>query len=153
MTIAIATRPRVAEGAPAEERRTATRERAGRFARRVREEPREPTNPGPRFPIGQLYATPGALEELAKERDFGKPYSVQRANESLDRVALVLPYLRRHAAGDWGDVRKEDAQANDMALVERERLLSAYQLATDERIWIITEADRSSTTVLLPDEY
>lgn len=136
----------------------ATRKRAGHFARRVREGPPESrdTSNGSahvRFPIGRLFATPGALSALARARDFGKPYSVQRANESEDRMSQVLPYVRRHAWGDWGDVSADDAQANEAALREDARILSAYELATGERLWIITEADRSSTTVLLPDEY
>lgn len=128
-----------------------TRERAGHFARRVRE--RAPGSRHSRFPIGRLYATPGALSALARARDFGKPYSVQRASETEDRLPLVLPYVRRHAWGDWGDVSAEDAHANERALEEGSRVFSAYALATGERLWIITEADRTSTTVLLPEEY
>jgi len=135
----------------------AIQQSAGQFARRVREEPREAGavkgGGHVRFPIGKLYATPGALSELASARDFGKPYSVQRANETEDRMSLVLPYVRRHAWGDWGDVSADDAQANERALQEGSRVFSAYALATGERLWIITEADRGSTTVLLPDEY
>ena len=135
----------------------AIQQSAGHFARRVREEPREAgTAKGSshvRFPIGKLFATPGALSALASARDFGKPYSVQRANEPEDRMSLVLPYVRRHAWGDWGDVSADDAQANERALHEGSRVFSAYALTTGERLWIITEADRSSTTVLLPDEY
>ena len=130
---------------------------ARHFARRVREEPREAEavkgGRHVRFPIGKLYATPGALSALASARDFGKPYSVQRASEAEDRMSLVLPYVRRHAWGDWGDVSAEDGRANERALQEGSRVFSAYTLATGERLWIITEADRSSTTVLLPDEY
>ena len=135
----------------------AIQQNAGYVARRVREEPRdaEAVKGGGhvRFPIGKLYATPGALSALVSARDFGKPYSVQRANEAEDRMSLVLPYVRRHAWGDWGDVSAEDAQANERALQDGSRLFSAYALGTGERLWIITEADRSSTTVLLPDEY
>ena len=91
----------------------ATRKRAGHFARRVREGPPESrdTSNGSahvRFPIGRLFATPGALSALARARDFGKPYSVQRANESEDRMSQVLPYVWRHAWGDWGDVSADD---------------------------------------------
>jgi len=88
-----------------------------------------------RFPLGQIVATPGCLEMLA---------------------ALGLnptKYLARHASGDWGDVCPEDKQLNDEALVENGRLLSAYDLGQGERLWIITESDRSSTCLLLPDEY
>ena len=128
-----------------------TRECAGRNARRVRDGPQGSRHV--RFSLGQLYATPGALSALASARDFGKPFSVQRASESEDRMSLVSPYVRRHAWGDWGDVSPDDAQANERALEEGSRVFSAYALATGERLWIITEADRRSTTVLVPDEY
>ena len=59
----------------------------------------------------------------------------------------------RHACGDWGTVCPDDALANDEALEEGERLLSAYKLRDGTKVWIITEADRSSTCILLPDEY
>lgn len=137
---------------------TVVQRSAGHLARRVREEPPPPRGTQKsgghvRFPTGKLYATPGALAALERARDFGKPYSVQQANKSQDRMSLVLPYLLRHAWGDWGDVSADDAQANEAALREDARVFSAYELATGERLWIITEADRSSTTVLLPDEY
>jgi hypothetical protein len=128
-----------------------TRGRAGHFARRVREGAQGSRHV--RFSLGQLYATPGALSALATAWNIGKPYSVQRASESEDRMSLVLPYVRRHAWGDWGDVGPEDAQANERALHEGSRVFSAYALATGKRLWVITEADRTSTTVLLPDEY
>jgi hypothetical protein len=64
----------------------------------------------------------------------------------------VLTALRRHASGDWGDLCPEDALANDEALHQAGRLLSAYGHG-DHRFWIITEADRSVTTVLLPEDY
>ena len=62
-------------------------------------------------------------------------------------------FLDRHARGDWGEVDAEDKQANQDALVHGERLLSAYRTSLDVRIWVITEADRSVTTILLPEEY
>ena len=86
----------------------------------------------PMFALGQLVATPGAL---AKFEEAG-----QRPME----------FLARHAAGDWGQVGPEDWRANDRAIAEGTRLLSAYRLDTGVRIWIITEADRSATTILLP---
>jgi hypothetical protein len=87
-----------------------------------------------RFGLGQLLATPGVLAAAGDED--------------------LMPYLARHAAGDWGVVGREDARANDRALREGTRLLSAYVLADGTtRIWIITEADHSATTILLPDEY
>jgi len=86
------------------------------------------------FPLGHLVATPGALEVL------------ERAN--VDATEL----LQRHQRGDWGAVPTDDAEANDFSVVNGNRILSSYPVG-DERIWIITEADRSSTTLLLPDEY
>ncbi len=87
-----------------------------------------------RFDLGRLVATLGALE-------------IARAHV-LDVVALV----HRHHAGDWGTVCADDALANDRALVDGARVLSAYDTPGGE-LWIITEADRSATTVLLPSEY
>lgn len=89
----------------------------------------------PKFPLGQLVATPGALEAL------------QAAGQS------PAEFLARHQIGDWGEVDAEDRRANDEALIQGERLLSAYRTATNTRLWVITEADRSSTCVLLPEEY
>ena len=94
---------------------------------------RPPTSP--RFSLGRLVATPGALTALAA------------AGTS------PLPYLTRHAAGDWGDVDAEDWAANDRALASGERLLSAYALPGGERLWIITEADRGASTILVPSDY
>lgn len=65
-----------------------------------------------------------------------------------------MAYVSRHARGDWGDVCDEDKRLNDRARKDASRLLSAYTLMDGTtRVWIITEADRSATTVLLPDEY
>ncbi len=88
-----------------------------------------------KFPLGQVVATPGALEAL------------RAANQD------ALPLLRRHAEGDWGEVSPDDAQENEFSLTHGLRLLSAYTLADGTRLWIITEADRSATTLLLPEEY
>jgi hypothetical protein len=88
-----------------------------------------------RFPPGQIVATPGILRALAE------------AGES------PLPYLTRHLTGDWGDLDAEDRQENELSLVHGFRLLSAYNLQSGTRLWIITEADRSATTLLLPEEY
>ena len=87
------------------------------------------------FALGQIVATPGALAEL--ENCSGNP----------------LHLLARHATGDWGEVDAEDRAANERAIGTGERILSAYLLASGERLWIITEADRSVTTILLPSEY
>ena len=93
-----------------------------------------------RFSLGQTVATPGALEAL------------QRNN------ATGLEYLRRHASSDWGIVCEEDKRANDEALKTGARLMSAYFLPDETKLWIITEAadndgNRAATTLLLPDEY
>lgn len=86
------------------------------------------------FPLGYLVATPGALD-------------------LLDRMAVnASELLQRHQRGDWGDVPPEDAAENELSIVNGNRILSSYTVG-DERIWIITEADRSSTTLLLPEEY
>lgn len=89
-----------------------------------------------KFPTGNVCVTRGVFELL---RD---PPALHAMLSSLDR----------HVRGDWGDVCEEDKQANDAALVTRDRLVSAYMVA-GERVWIITEADRWQTTVLLPEEY
>lgn len=96
---------------------------------------------GPKFPLGQIVATPAALEV------FNHPTNV------ADLDSLLLVVLTRHVAGDWGDLDEEDRAANDHAAILGERLLSAYNLADSTRVWVITEADRSVTTVLLPSDY
>ncbi len=88
---------------------------------------------GSKFPLGQVVATRTALATLP----------TQGVAEALDR----------HRRGDWGDVGKEDWQANERALKQGERLLSVYRTADGTRFWIITEWDRSLTTVLLPGDY
>jgi hypothetical protein len=94
---------------------------------------RPPT--APHFSLGRLVATPGALAALAAAG------------------TTPLPYLTRHAAGDWGDVDDHDQRANDRDLRHGERLVSVYTLPSGTRVWIITEWDRSQTTVLLPEDY
>ncbi len=94
----------------------------------------------PLFKPGRVLATPGALEAL------------EQAGQG------VWVYLARHLAGDWGAVDDEDKEANNDALKDGSRLLSAYILPTGEKIWVITEAEddhgnRAATTALLPDEY
>lgn len=89
----------------------------------------------PLFALGQVVATPGALE-------------------ALDRAGLgALTFLTRHVTGDWGDLDDEDKQLNDRALTGEDRIFSAYILPTGQKVWVITEWDRSATTFLLPDEY
>jgi hypothetical protein len=90
---------------------------------------------GPRFVLGQLVGTPGAIAALA------------------DANQVAGEFLRRHIVGDWGEVDAQDQRANDEDVGSGGRLLSAYTLSTGVKIWIITEADRSSTCILLPEEY
>ena len=93
-----------------------------------REPQQRPTEP--KFPLGQTVVTRTALAVLS----------------ALD----IAGALYRHQRGDWGEVGKEDAQANERALKQGERLLSVYKTADGTKFWIITEWDRSLTTVLLP---
>jgi len=88
-----------------------------------------------RFPLGQVVSTPGALEAMANAGQEGSQL------------------LARHSSGDWGELCDSDKQANDRAIEAGERILSAYSLRTGTKLWVITEADRSSTCILLPDEY
>lgn len=85
--------------------------------------------------LGQVVATAGAIGALQ------------------DAGMTAMPLLVRHASGDWGDLDDEDRQANDDAVRDGARVLSAYHLPTGVKLWIITEADRSVTTLLLPSEY
>ena len=82
------------------------------------------------FSSGEILATPGAL------------------GLGVD----LMPYLLRHLTGDWGDVDEFDKQQNDLAVKEGSRILSAYQTPAG-KLWVLSEADRSATTLLLPDEY
>jgi len=75
------------------------------------------------------------------------------AEHCQQRDVDLLPYLKRHLSADWGAVSAEDWQANNKALKEGTRLLSAYDLPTNHRVWVITEWDRSATTILFPHEY
>ena len=87
------------------------------------------------FSPGHIVATPGAMAAL------------EEAGEN------PAAYLFRHLTGDWGDLDEFDKMENESALEEGFRILSAYDLKTGTRIWIITEADRSSTCLLLPSDY
>ncbi|MFD2112120.1 hypothetical protein [Thiorhodococcus fuscus] len=89
----------------------------------------------PLFPIGKVVSTPNACRVL-------EAYGI-----------AVLTLLLRHVHGDWGDLGPSDARANQEALHGGARLLSSYQIAEGVRVWIITEADRSTTTVLMPEDY
>jgi len=89
----------------------------------------------PRFRAGQLVMTAGV-------------------NDLVQRGALnPAPYLQRHLNGDWGDLCDEDRRSNDAALKNGDRLFSSYRITPDRKLWIITEWDRSVTTLLLPDKY
>ena len=94
-----------------------------------------PTSTTPRFRLGRLVATPGALAALQKAQSHP--------------IALLV----RHMCSDWGELDEEDRQQNEIALVAGLRLLSSYSLETGKIVWVITEADRSVTTLLLPEEY
>ena len=89
----------------------------------------------PRFPLGRVVATPGALSAL------------EEANQN------PLEFLERHQAGDWGELCDEDKSENEFSVRNGFRILSAYRTRLDVKIWVITEADRSATTFLLPHEY
>jgi hypothetical protein len=100
-----------------------------------------PTPQRPHFRLGRIVATPGALAELERcGIDAGE-------------------FVTRHARGDWGDLDDEDKRLNDAAVAHegnselQSRVLSAYRLKSDDKLWIITEHDRSSTTILLASEY
>jgi hypothetical protein len=88
----------------------------------------------PRFPLGVVLITP-------------------EANEALGGFPNAFDLLLRHSAGDWGAVCAEDWEANENALTHGLRLLSVYTAPDGATVWVITEADRASTTILLPSEY
>jgi hypothetical protein len=83
---------------------------------------------------------------------LGQTVITRNALERLSQ-ADVAAFLARHAAGDWGDVDPADREENELSLREGFRVLSAYRSAAGEKFWIITEADRSVTTVLMPEDY
>ena len=94
-----------------------------------------PAYAGPVFTLGQVVITPGAVELGYKtETD-------------------ILLLLARHSMGDWGTIDVLDRQVNESALKSGSRLMSEYIIGNDQRIWIITDADRSVTTILIPSEY
>lgn len=86
---------------------------------------------------GNLYATAGIAADMEQDRQF---------------TAEVLEAFRRYQMGDWGVVCPEDRQLNDLSATHDERVLAAYETSKG-RIWIITEWDRSATTILYPSEY
>ena len=77
----------------------------------------------------------------------------ERIAEDTLFAVWVIACLKRHARGDWGDLSAEDRQENDLALGKYLRIFSAYEHKSLPKIWIITEADRSATTVLFPEDY
>lgn len=85
------------------------------------------------FRLGKIVATPNALSKLSQDD--------------------VLRGIQRHQSTDWGDVDAHDREANDRALTDGTRLFSVYHSASGLKFWIITEADRSSTCVLMPEDY
>lgn len=89
----------------------------------------------PLFPLGSLYATPGAFEALSKTGSD------------------ALEFLRRHQYGDWGNLSDDDKRENDFSVSRSLRIFSAYHTTAGAKFWVITEADRRATTVLLPSEY
>ena len=89
--------------------------------------------PKPPFPLGRIVMTANARDQLPSED--------------------ILTALERHTLGDWGNVCDEDRQENELALIQRGQLFSAYEDRTGKTFWIITEADRSATTILLPKDY
>ena len=86
-----------------------------------------------KFQLGQIVATPNALNHLTQDD--------------------IRSGIIRHQSGDWGDLDADDRKENDLALERGTRLLSAYQASNGTKFWIITEADKSSTTVLMPEDY
>jgi hypothetical protein len=88
-----------------------------------------------RFHLGMIVATSGALQSF--ERTGENPFD----------------FLRRHVEGDWGDLSPTDKEENELSVEQELRILSAYHLKDGTKVWIITEADRSSTCLLLPSEY
>jgi len=92
----------------------------------------------PKFKLGQLVWTRGVNDKVADDEKFAK---------------FVTDSLKRHAKGDWGDMCQEDKAENELALGKYLRIFSAYEAEGLPKIWIITEADRSATTILFPEEY
>ena len=92
-------------------------------------------NIGTRFALGQTFITPGAQEAL----------------EIAGQTAIQ--FLRRHMSCDWGELSEDDVRENELSLTKGFRLLSNYQTGKGQQLWIITEADRSATTILVPSEY
>ena len=86
-----------------------------------------------KFRLGKIVSTPNAIEQLTQDD--------------------ILAGIKRHQAGDWGDVTEHDRQENELALTQRLRLWSVYRAANGAVFWLITEADRSGTVILMPGDY
>jgi hypothetical protein len=96
------------------------------------------------------------MEPPKKRRAFelGKIVATPRALATLEKAGQELShFLKRHVACDWGDLSAEDQKENDYSVEHGFRILSSYQTNAGNKLWIITEADRSATTLLLPEEY
>lgn len=93
---------------------------------------------GSKFNLGQVFLTRGVALECQHDPQFAR---------------FTHSCIARHSQGDWGDVNEEDRISNERSLVNGSRILSAYMFKNRDRVWIITEADRASTTVLFPSEY
>jgi len=89
----------------------------------------------PLFALGSLYFTPGAIAALEESS------------------ADCREFLHRHVTGDWSEMSHPDQEENRLAIQNGNRIFSAYHLSSGQKIWVITEADRSATTILLPEEY
>ena len=92
------------------------------------------------------------METQRAKLNLGQTLITVGARDTLDPEDILLS-LRKHARGDWGECGEDDRQANDQALIDGTRIFSVYQDRFSTRFWIITEADRSATTILLPSEY
>ena len=103
--------------------------------RSVRAQQEDEQGTRPRFALGELAGTPGALKAL---EDAGKP---------------PHELIARHVTGDWGDLDDEDKAENELSVQHGYRVFSSYNLPTGARVWVITEWDRTVTTLLLPEEY
>jgi hypothetical protein len=93
------------------------------------------SKPSPRFPLGSVFMTPGAIDAL------------EEAGQ------MPVEFLGRHQSGDWGELSAEDRKENEFSVTNGFRILSAYRTKASVKIWLITECDRSATTILLPSEY
>ena len=111
------------------------REQEPRVSRERKSLNNEERDPAPLFALGQVVGTPGALRALEEARQ------------------PPAELLARHVTGDWGDLCDEDIAENELSVERGLRVFSSYKLPTDTQVWVITEWDRSVTTILLPGEY